>query len=326
MIKGIDVFGSQNADWDPDCKLPAANPDVATELLRRFRTDPALLDEDCIALTILAMGRMAQGRLLAPGKRIDQLSIEQCMFVALRAVLQSLNCPSPQWMFNVPCMNWFEMWVRELDALLRTGWVSSARERDSSLVFHWSYICATCGPKRDLDQMLNAVMSENKRLRLECDRRSASNDLKLFQFWTFGTVDGLYRSRGGEICLSGRRYRDVISRRQDLKRRRHDRTPTLINLKRGDVEDVAEVADPANILEQVHQVDLVEQVKAILDTLMLGTSRGTAYGVALERYIDVRSGRTSARDVAHQSRKSEAAISMALSRIDKKLRERFRIS
>ncbi|MBK8172751.1 MAG: hypothetical protein IPK60_20770 [Sandaracinaceae bacterium] len=41
MIKGIDVFGSQNANWDPDCKLPAANPDVATELLRRFRTDPA---------------------------------------------------------------------------------------------------------------------------------------------------------------------------------------------------------------------------------------------------------------------------------------------
>ncbi|MBK8172750.1 MAG: hypothetical protein IPK60_20765 [Sandaracinaceae bacterium] len=248
------------------------------------------------------------------------------MFVALRAVLQSLNCPSPQWMFNVPCMNWFEMWVRELDALLRTGWVSSASERNSSLVFHWSFICATCGPKRDLEQMLNAVISENKRLRLDCDRRSAINDLKLFQFWTFGTVDGLYRSRGGEICLSGRRYRDVISKRQALKRLRHDRTPALINIEKNEVEDVAKAVDPANILEQVYQVDLVEQVKVVLDTLKLGASSGTADRVALERYIDVRSGRTSARDVARQSRKSEAAISMALSRIDKKLRERIRIS
>ncbi|MCP3916169.1 MAG: hypothetical protein GY711_11485 [bacterium] len=269
MVRQIEIAMTKKRRKKPVNRAERIRPHIVQKILADFPQDDRLERTDVICLTIHALERASERRILPYGP-IHGRHLTRCVILAVDGVVRAMGLPrsalvktasgityrTPQArLWHRAMRAWcrtFTAWCKEMDDI--AGAFCEQRDldpRQEALFEHWWTQRQDLGLPRLWEQFGRAARRVNGVLGLPDDPGDRKQLLHLFRALTEGTPGGIFRGDDDRLRIGQRQLRDAVSSELGVSRSRR-KMPRSVELEHDVPDDDAE--DVRQALEAVEAI------------------------------------------------------------------------
>lgn len=293
-------------------------------VLRDIRSDQRLEYGDAVCLTIHALARMSEKRVLGRVGPLMAKELTRCSLLAADAVVRARGLPpsslgrtsSGLYYRVLRGQHWFRamrFWTRAFTLFCRAmddvaQSVCEKRElteHESALFEHWWSQRQDLGVPRVWDQFPRAAGRVNSELGQPDGMEDRKHLLVLYRALSEGTPGGLFRGGDGQLRLGQRQMRDAVAKGMGLSRPRAG-APTQVQLDH-------EVADEneQDVIDSVAAVEAVRRLREAVQTRKEVVEPDSARRHVLDHFEALLSKQMTFRELEKSVGKAKSALQRA---------------